>query len=217
MIRMTGFGGLCLIETRRRARDAFVVYSAGLLAQAAVFVVTLVAIHWTDSIVPPLIEDFAFSLIGTNALLFLISLIPSTSPDGLNSDGRVLLRLARDRRDGKAFIGVQFEGTKQGNAAPVFPPETSVLSIRSFAPKGFEQGLEILNDSRTPFDFVIGVFTRHLGWEATRAVRQAIDIHNQGGALLPIPSLEEAEQIAAAVAREAAEAGHTFICRAVAT
>jgi hypothetical protein len=142
MIRMTGFGGLCLIETRRRARDAFVVYSAGLLAQAAVFVVTLVAIHWTDSIVPPLIEGFAFSLIGTNALLFLISLIPSTSPDGLNSDGRVLLRLARDRRDGKAFIGVQFEGTKQGTLRPSFLPRPRCSPYGPLRPRGLSRALK---------------------------------------------------------------------------
>jgi hypothetical protein len=37
----------------------------------------------------------------------------------------------------------------------VLPPETSLLDTPEFVPPGFVHGIEVLNDDKTPMDFVI--------------------------------------------------------------
>lgn len=214
-IRLRGLGGRCLVQAPGRARDAFFVYSAGLAAQLMLFGFAMFWLHRPHTHAGPASAGLFFTFIAGNAFTFLSSLWPSTSREGLQSDGRVLLNLALDRWRGRVYAGATLPGIQVASESPVFPSGTSLLEIESLVPHGFVHGLEVLNDRHTPFEFVIGVFERHLGWSTRKAVEETIGIHNAGGLLVPLPSLAEAERIASAIAKDAAEARQPFVCRAV--
>jgi ATP-dependent Clp protease adapter protein ClpS len=97
----------------------------------------------------------------------------------------------------------------------VLPPETSLLELGGFAPPGFSHGLEILNDQRTPMQFVVDLLNTHMGLSHHDSIRIMLDIHNRGGALLPTVSATEARRIAAAITADAAREKHPLACRAV--
>jgi len=97
----------------------------------------------------------------------------------------------------------------------VFPPETSLLRMEGFTPAGFRCGIEILNDDRTPMEFVVAVLTEALGFNQTDAIRTMLYIHQNGGVLLSRDSPEEATRVAEAVAAEARAQNHPLVCRAV--
>lgn len=214
-VQLQGFGGRCVVQTARRRREALVVFGAGLLAQIVLFAATLLAMRHAAGPTPAWVAGVALACLAGNALVFVANLWPSTSPDGWHSDGRVLQRLLADRWHGRTFLTATLPGTNRPEASPLFPPGTSLLGIAALVPAGFMQGVEVLNDATTPFAFVVQVFTKHLGWEATRALAQAIEIHNRGGALIALPSTAEAARVAAAISEDAAQAGHAFVCRAV--
>ncbi len=94
-------------------------------------------------------------------------------------------------------------------------PDTSVTSIAELVPAGFTQGIEILNDNATPMDFVVAVLVAHLGLSLEDSRHTMLAIHERGGALIPTPSLAEAQRIALQITTEAAKNGHPLICRAV--
>ena len=74
----------------------------------------------------------------------------------------------------------------------IFPPQTSLLALPGFVPSGFKCGLEILNDDRTPMEFVVSVLGDHIGFDRKAAIRTMLTIHSQGGALaLPASSMED--------------------------
>lgn len=100
-------------------------------------------------------------------------------------------------------------------ASAVFPPETALLSRDGFTPSGFRCGIEILNDDRTPMEFVVAMLCTHLGFNEADAVRTMLYIHQRGGVLLPRDSFEDAKRIADAVTAEARTHNHPLTCRAV--
>jgi ATP-dependent Clp protease adapter protein ClpS len=99
--------------------------------------------------------------------------------------------------------------------SPVLPRDTSLIAFPDFLPPGFTQGIEILNDNTTPMQFVTSVLGSHLGLSPEDSNRTMLDIHTRGGALLPTPSLAEAQRIAAQVTAEAAKHGYPLLCRPV--
>ncbi|HEX3836431.1 MAG TPA: ATP-dependent Clp protease adaptor ClpS [Steroidobacteraceae bacterium] len=99
-------------------------------------------------------------------------------------------------------------------AARMFPPETSLTTIPELVPPGFVQGIEILNDNRTPMEFVVGVLVAQLGLNREDASQLMLAIHERGGALIATQSLTEAQTIAAQIATQAARSGHPLVCRA---
>jgi ATP-dependent Clp protease adaptor protein ClpS len=107
--------------------------------------------------------------------------------------------------------GVRFRSAE----SPVFPPEISLLRMDGFAPPGFRQGIEILNDNRTPMEFVVSVLRGVVGLSESDAVQTMLEIHRKGGILLPRESLEESKRIEEAVAAMGRDGGHALVCRAV--
>jgi ATP-dependent Clp protease adapter protein ClpS len=99
----------------------------------------------------------------------------------------------------------------------IFPPQTSLLALPGFVPSGFECGLEILNDDRTPMEFVVSALGAHIGFDHKDAVRTMLTIHSRGGALLPMSSMEEADKAARAITAEAEKHNYPLVCRAVHT
>jgi len=97
----------------------------------------------------------------------------------------------------------------------IFPPETSLVTIPQLLPSGFVYGIEILNDDKTPMEFVVSVLGTHLGLKRADAIRTMLVIHREGGALLALPSQAEAGRVAEAISVDAAKHNHPLICRAV--
>jgi ATP-dependent Clp protease adaptor protein ClpS len=98
--------------------------------------------------------------------------------------------------------------------SPVLPPETSLVSNPDFVSPGFTHGIEILNDNTTPMEFVVAVLSAHLGLSPEDSKGTMLAIHARGGALIPTPSLADAQRIAAQISAEAAKLGYPLICRA---
>jgi len=99
--------------------------------------------------------------------------------------------------------------------SPVFAPDASLLEMGGFTPAGFRCGLEILNDDRTPMEFVVSVLQKNLGLNEPEAIRTMLEIHGKGGVIVASASFEESKRVADAVTAEARLANHPFVCRAV--
>ena len=98
---------------------------------------------------------------------------------------------------------------------PVFPPETSLLTLPKFVPAGLQQGVEILNDNTTQMEFVVKALMNHIGVSRQEALRIMLTIHTRGGILLAMPSMAEAEQAAQGITANAREQHYPLVCRAV--
>jgi len=98
---------------------------------------------------------------------------------------------------------------------PVFPPETSLLTLPKFVPAGFQQGVEILNDNTTQMEFVVNAVMNHIGVSRQEAIRIMLTIHTRGGILLAMPSMAEAEKAALGITADAREQHYSLACRAV--
>jgi ATP-dependent Clp protease adapter protein ClpS len=105
------------------------------------------------------------------------------------------------------------EGRSRAPASPVLPPETSLVSNPDFVPPGFAHGIEILNDNTTPMSFVVAILSAHLGLGPEDSRDTMLAIHTRGGALIPTPSLADAQRIAAQITAEATESGYPLVCR----
>lgn len=99
--------------------------------------------------------------------------------------------------------------------SPLFPQGTALLQMKEFVPTGFSSGIEIMNDNATPMVFVVSVLQSCVGLSETDAARRMLEIHLNGGALLPTASFEEAARIVEAISEEARAGNHPLACRAV--
>ena len=99
--------------------------------------------------------------------------------------------------------------------SPVFAPETSLLRTDGFLPTGFQCGIEILNDDRTPAEFVVSVLQSSAGLGRLEAMRTTLEIHKKGGVLLPMESFDKSKHIAELIVAEARGKNHPLVCRAV--
>jgi ATP-dependent Clp protease adapter protein ClpS len=96
-----------------------------------------------------------------------------------------------------------------------FPPETSLLNKEGFLPVGFLCGIEILNDDRTPMEFVVSVLQRNAGLNTVDAMKTMLEIHKKGGKLLPMQSFEYSRRVAELIVTAARGKEFPLICRAV--
>lgn len=131
--------------------------------------------------------------------------------NGTTVNGKLMVRV--DEVDD--LEAARAEWRSQFSTGPVLPSNTSLISIPEFVPSGFVQGIEIFNDSTTPMQFVTDVLAAHARLSPEESNRTMLAIHTRGGALIPMPSLEEARRIAAQITAEAAKQGHPLACRPV--
>lgn len=211
-VEISGFGGLCRFEVPRRVRDSVFIVSAGLLAQAIAFV--LAVAYDRISAGPGSAAGAAFVITFTlvNAIVFASNLLPQKTTSALGTDGYLLWRLFlhATRGDPNPFPPPTPRNLRQG---PVFAPDATLARKPGFVPPGFVQGIEILNDDRTPMEFVVAVLERHLGLGRDAAVARMLDIHASGGMVIAVGTKEHARAIAAAISAEARAARHPLVCR----
>jgi ATP-dependent Clp protease adapter protein ClpS len=100
-------------------------------------------------------------------------------------------------------------------ASKLLPRDTALTSFAEFVPAGFTHGIEILNDDKTPMEFVVDVLSTQAGLNKQDAIRTMLAIHTRGGALIPLPSSAEAQRVAAQILAEATQHNHPLLCRAV--
>lgn len=212
-IEIFGFGGLCRIERPRSVHQGTVIYSAGLLAQIALLVTTLGYVALFGTPANALGKALTVTFTGVNIVLLILNLIPYASKD-LATDGLVLWRLFSHRFLGKPHPFPPLE-VKSLEQAPVFPPDTSLQSMPDLVPPGFVHGIEVLNDRTTPMEFVARVLSHHLELSREEATVKMIEIHNNGGALIPLQTAEHARKVALDITAAAAKLGFSFVCRAV--
>jgi ATP-dependent Clp protease adaptor protein ClpS len=113
------------------------------------------------------------------------------------------------------YGSVKAERASRLGLSPVFPRETSLLAARGFLPDGFRCGIEILNDNRTPMEFVVSVLQSGVGMSRDEAIRLMLEIHRKGGKLIPLQTLEESRRVAELIVAEARGKNHPLVCRAV--
>jgi ATP-dependent Clp protease adapter protein ClpS len=111
--------------------------------------------------------------------------------------------------------GSVIAGRRRRLISPIFAPGTSLLSIKGFASAGFQCGIEILNDDRTPMEFVVSVLQKSVGLSRLDATRIMLEIHTKGGALVSMQSLDQSTRVAEAIVAEARSNNHPLVCRAV--
>lgn len=209
-VDLSGIGGLCRVEVPTRTRDIWLVFSAGLVAQVLVLLLTLAVVAVQGAPASPFGMAVTTTFTWVNAMLFFINLLPGRTFRGSLTDGGVLWGMARHQL-GKGLHPFGW------NLVParLFEPSTSLLSVDGLTPEGFGDGIEILNDDTTPMDFVTSILQRHVGLEQDVAIATMVDIHMHGGVLLPFPSREAADAVADAIARDTQAQGHRLVCRAV--
>lgn len=211
-VEISGFGGECRIQAPRAIRDTFVVYAAGLFVQ---LVLLLLAVAWLVALgrfpQDALGRSLAITFTFCNLLMLVVNIIPATAAGGEPNDGRVLWKLMLH-----AVKGHPHPFPNPLEITRLFPPDTALLSIEGMRPPGFVRGVEILNDSKTPMEFVVDTLMRRLDLDRDAAIRMMIAIHQQGGLLVPVDEWAEAQAIADGISEDARGAGHPLVCRAVA-
>ena len=95
------------------------------------------------------------------------------------------------------------------------PEGTSLLKIPGLAPPGFTAGIELLNDSATPMQFVVDALMAHVGLSRTAAIRVMLTAHSKGGVVVSIPPRDSADRAATAIVADAQSRGYALTCRAV--
>ena len=209
-IYLSGLGGRCRFQTPRSVGGAFFVVSAGLLAQLILFVVTasyVTMFGWPRSILALCMVN-TFTL--ANLVLFVINVIPQRLPRGLATDGSILWRLLMH-----ATQGYPHPWPTVAANSPVFPPDTSLLARPGMKPAGFKTGVEILNDDKTPMDFVVHTLMKNLEIDQQQALAVMLNIHNNGGLLWPTRDIAEGRRVAEAIAQDCQVHNQPLVCRAV--
>jgi len=214
-VDISGNGGLCKFDRPKRIRESVLVYSGGLVAQFVVFLLVIITFNFMG--IPASGPARAVYIIFTyvNIGIFIINFIPGMAVHaGSMTDGTVLWRLfmhvsKNEPHPSPPLVITPFE------EAPVFPPDTSLIKKPGFLPAHFIHGIEVLSDRTTPMDFVVSCFMKYLGLSSNEATVLMLDIHNNGGMLIPLPSRAKAVTVARAIAEDAQAAGHALICRYV--
>jgi len=202
-------GGHCRIQMPPKVRDAVFLFSAGLIAQALLLLATLLCLWLLGPPVSAFWVAVCITFTWWNFFIAIMSLIPRKA-GGMASDGMVLWRLYLHSRHGHPHPFPNFflppkhlpEGTRPSDVPDMVPP-------------GFVTGLEIVNDDKTPMEFVVTMLHQHLGVEREDAIALMMSIHRTGGILVPLESMARAQAIAALIEAEARAAGHPLVCRAL--
>lgn len=205
-VYVSGAGGLCTFEPPRKIRQAFFIYAAGLLAQLALFGITVAYFVVIGLPETRLGQCFAGTFTFVNILMMVVNIIPAKPKNDIANDGYLLWKLLRS--DSQQIIAAN-------NSSVVFAPDTSLLSHPQFIPDGFINGIEILNDNTTPMQFVVDILTKHFNKTQDEAIAMMLTIHEKGGVLISLPRMDEAKLLAERIAADVHEQNHLLICRAV--
>jgi ATP-dependent Clp protease adapter protein ClpS len=209
-VRISGLGGLCQFERPQAMRDSALVTSGGLLGQLVLLAVMVPIVLLAGEPQAPVAKAFVNTFVTYNLVMLAINVIPGRVLMGLSNDGQILWDLYLHKSKGGPHpYANPLETTR------IFAAETSLLTIAELVPPGFTTGVEILNDSRTPMDFVVMTLMKNLRISQDRAVQLMIAIHNQGGQLVPTADIATAQAISEAMTAEAQAGGYAFVCRAV--
>ena len=209
-IYITGLGGECNIQQLQNLKDVFMIYSAGVLAETIVLLLALIYVYtigFPASLFGQcVINTFTF----VNAIMIVFTLIPMKSKGDVYNDGYVLWFALFD-----SFRERPEKLMKIGILPRVYPPETSLLSTEEFKDDTFRVGVEILNDNKTPMEFVVDVLLANFNCTRDEAIDYMLSIHHTGGMLLPTDTLVQAQRIASGITVSAKQNGYPLICRAV--
>ena len=209
-VELSAVGGFCRLQTTRRPRDTWLVYSAGLAVQILLLLLTLAGVAIFGHAHAPFAVAVVTTFTWINMMVFLINLLPGRTLSGSQTDGSILWGLYRHvARNEPHPLAAQHA------ASPLFDPSTRLLTIAGLRPEGFGSGIELLNDDTTPMEFVVAVLQGYLGLDQTGAHAVAMQIHTRGGVLLPLADRARADAVADAIARDARAQGHRLVCRAV--
>ena len=214
-VEISGLGGLCRVERPRNSRQSLIVYAAGLIAQAILFLGTIGYLKAFDTPKNYIGRIFVLAFTLLNLWMFIINLIPRrNAQSGLATDGSVLWRLLLHVYRGGPHPFPPLE-LKPPDQAPVFPSDTRILDMPGRKPPGFIHGIEMLNDRTTPMDFVVSCLVHRLGLTEREAILRMIEIHNTGGTVFKLSTALEAQRVAEAVSMDARAAGHALTCRSI--
>lgn len=209
-IDISGQGGNCLTQLPRGVRDTMILFSGGLAAQAVLLVLTLATVAIAGYPESPLGKSVVATFTIVNLIVAVLNLVPGKRGDDLSNDGAILWEL---------LLHVLGRGphplASQHAASPLFAPETRLTTIDSMMPPDFRVGVELLNDDRTPMEFVVTALEKHLGLDHESAVAAMLRAHSQGGLLLPLADSAQADEVARIVTQEARDQGFPLICRSV--
>lgn len=210
LVHVSGLGGTCFTQAPRGVRQALVVYSGGLAAQAALLSATVAAAAVLGAPQSTLARSAFVMFTVVNLVLAVMNLVPGRIGDDLSTDGAMLWDLLLHVVAGKPHPLAGLHAR-----SPVFPPGTRLSEIEGMAPPGFRVGIELLNDDATPMAFVVEMLREHLRLDEDVAAATTLEIHRRGGVLLALDDGEQARAVAAAILREARDRGHPLVCRAV--
>jgi len=205
-------GGLCYHSKPSRLRDSFVICISGILAQLLLFVATLLFISRFGEPTTSFGNALAGSFLVANFLMIVLNLIPSRGKNGIPSDGYRMWQIIKYRL-GKAPH--PFPYVAPSKEAVIFSEDTALLTKQHLIPEGFKVGVEILNDGVTPMEVVVECLINYLCMKREWAIELMIKIHNNGGALVSLPTNESAEAVARAISEAARQRGYPLTCRAV--
>jgi ATP-dependent Clp protease adaptor protein ClpS len=210
-VRLDWLGGSVRIAIPRESGRIFGIYSAGVLAQLLAMVGALAWLALRPDADPQVRWLVELMLVQYSACLIVLNLLPVHPSRGEPTDGAVLWALLAHWRGRGEHPFAAFEAAP----SPVYAPDTRLLSIPRLRSPEFRVGIELLNDNGTPMNVVVAALEAHLGFDRPKAIALMLDVHYQGGALVPLPDRASAERVAAAITKDAASAGHALVCRAV--
>lgn len=208
-VHVSGLGGRCRTQVTRGVKDTFLLYSGGILAQVAVLLLALAAVALLGTPASPVARAVVTTLTVVNLVLIAINLVPGQINENLSTDGAVLWDLWLHVHRGRPH-----PLARQHAASPLLPPGTRLTEIEGMVPEGFETGVQILNDDRTPADFVVAMLETHLRLDRDAAVAAMLRIHTTGGLLVPTGDAAQAEEAASGITRDAWARGYPLRCEA---
>ena len=94
-LTISGGGGMCYAEQPKNYREAFLLYSGGILAQLVLFVMSALFFFLYGNPSTEIGRAIALILTVINLFFIFINIIPSKFADGKYSDGYVLLLLVK--------------------------------------------------------------------------------------------------------------------------
>ncbi len=174
-VDVSWLGGLCRFQPTLSVPSGLMIFSAGLFAQLLLFVATIASMFIWGEPTSTLGRCLFVSFTAVNLFIFLINLIPAGGGEALGNDGFLIWKILLHA----------FKGHPHPHALPaqgmIFPPETQLLSVLEIVPQGFVVGIEVLNDAKTPMEFVVSTISRNLAIDRDAAVEIMLAVHVHGG------------------------------------
>lgn len=104
---------------------------------------------------------------------------------------------------------------RRSSAALTVPPGQTFLAVGLLKPSDFRYAVEILNDNQTPMSFVFHVLHDFAGLSQGEASVAVALCHSHGGVLIPMETMDSAEQLASRILRAAQLESFPLTCRPV--